>query len=241
MSGRKRETTDSNSSALSLDARSTGTPIHLRDGVPSAARAVTRPRNTRPRVIVMPSRSAQAKRLGANRARTSMPSASSVANAPGNSRGMVSTRPPAMSTTVRTMTGTRTIGGTDSSSTSGPGPCQSADLMSQAIHSDAMTSRAPTPMSSPTRSATGGRPAAWRRFAGCGFPSWLERQLHAGRELEAAGQFAHLVGECGFGFGAGVVGCGDDQIFEDLRLFRLDERRVDADRLSFRSCRSSSP
>src|SRR5665213_658610 len=59
----------------------------------------------------------------------------------------------------------------------------------------------------------------------------LERQLHAGRELEAAGQFAHALGECGLGVGARLVDGGDYEILKDLGFFRLEQGRIDGDAL----------
>ena len=44
----------------------------------------------------------------------------------------------------------------------------------------------------------------------------LERQIHAGRQIEPAGQFRHLFLDMRFDLGLGVIEGGGDQIFEGI-------------------------
>src|SRR5512145_1088486 len=56
-----------------------------------------------------------------------------------------------------------------------------------------------------------------------------KRQLEAGRELEAAGEFGHFGLHLLIGLGAGVVDGGDDEVFQHRDFIGIDELGIDLD------------
>src|SRR3954453_7461596 len=58
-------------------------------------------------------------------------------------------------------------------------------------------------------------------------------ETQPGRQAEAAGQRLHLFLHRGFRLAAGVIMRRHQQVLEHLALLRLDQRRVDPDRLDF--------
>src|SRR5689334_18540906 len=56
-----------------------------------------------------------------------------------------------------------------------------------------------------------------------------KRQLHAGRQLQPAGQFAHLLGDMAFDALLRIGKGRDDEILEDFGLLGIDERLVELD------------
>ena len=56
-------------------------------------------------------------------------------------------------------------------------------------------------------------------------------QIEAGRQVQAAGEFLHLVRRLLLGFCLRIGMRRDDQIFENIRLIRVHQARVDLDTL----------
>src|SRR5580704_19198 len=81
----------------------------------------------------------------------------------------------------------------------------------------------------------GSRANSWirRSISGPATAVGISGEAQSRRQAETAGQRLHLLLHGDFRLAAGVVMRGHQEVFEDFALVRLDQRRIDLDRLDF--------